>query len=101
MRDAFRKRRDMVIELLREIPGFKVNNPQGAFYVFPDISHYFGTSDGTTTVENANDFAEYILQNAHVAIVTGSAFGADNCFRLSYASSEEQLREAIRRILIV
>jgi len=98
MRDAFRKRRDMVIELLREIPGFKVNNPQGAFYVFPDISQYFGTSDGTTTVSNANDFAEYLLQNAHVAIVTGSAFGADNCFRLSYAASEEQLKEAIKRI---
>jgi len=98
MRDAFRKRRDMVIELLREIPGFKVNNPQGAFYVFPDISQYFGTSDGTTMVTNANDFAEYLLQNAHVAIVTGSAFGADNCFRLSYAASEEQLREAIKRI---
>lgn len=98
MRDAFLKRRDMVIELLREIPGFKVNNPQGAFYVFPDISHYFGTSDGTTNVNNADDFAEYLLQNAHVAIVTGSAFGADNCFRLSYAASEAQLREAIKRI---
>ncbi len=98
MREAFRKRRDMVIELLREIPGFKVNHPQGAFYIFPDISHYFGTSDGNTIVENANDFAEYLLQNAHVAIVSGSAFGADNCFRLSYAASEEQLREAIRRI---
>jgi len=98
MRDAFRKRRDMCIELLREIPGFKVNHPQGAFYIFPDISHYFDTSDGNITVKNANDFAEYLLQNAHVAIVTGSAFGADNCFRLSYAASEEQLREAIRRI---
>ncbi len=98
MRDAFQKRRDMCIELLREIPGFKVNDPQGAFYIFPDISHYFGTSDGTTKVSNANDFSEYLLQNAHVAIVSGSAFGADNCFRLSYAASEEQLREAIRRI---
>jgi len=100
MRDAFRKRRDMVIELLREIPGFKVNHPQGAFYIFPDISDYFGTSDGTTAVKNANDFAEYILQSAHVAIVSGSAFGADNCFRLSYAASEEQLKEAVKRIKV-
>ncbi len=98
MRAAFLKRRDMVIELLREIPGFKVNNPQGAFYVFPDISHYFGTSDGTTKINNANDFCEYLLQTAYVAVVSGSAFGADDCFRLSYAASEEQLREAIRRI---
>lgn len=98
MREAFLKRRDMVIGLLKEIPGFKVNNPPGAFYIFPDISHYFGKSDGTTTVHNADDFANYILLNAHVAIVSGSAFGDDNCFRLSYAASEEKLREAIRRI---
>lgn len=98
MRAAFLERREMVRELLGQIPGFKVNQPQGAFYIFPDISHYFGTSDGTTTVNNATDFAFYILENAHVAIVSGSAFGADNCFRLSYAASEEQLREAIRRI---
>ncbi len=98
MKEAFLKRRDMVIGLLKEIPGFKVNHPQGAFYIFPDISHYYGKSDGTTTVNNADDFANYILQNAHVAIVSGSAFGDDNCFRLSYAASEETLREAIRRI---
>lgn len=98
MREAFLKRRDMVIDLLSKIPGFKVNLPQGAFYIFPDISAYFGKSDGKTTINNADDFCAYILNNAYVAVVTGSAFGADNCFRLSYAASEEQLREAIRRI---
>ena len=98
MREAFLQRRDIVIQLLREIPGFKINNPMGAFYIFPNISSYFGTSDGTTTIHNADDFAQYILTNAHVAIVSGSAFGADNCFRLSYAASEAQLREAIKRI---
>jgi len=98
MREAFLERREIVRELLSKIPGFKVNNPQGAFYIFPDISAYFGTSDGTTSINNANDFSEYILQNAYVAVVSGSAFGAPNCFRLSYAASEAQLREAIRRI---
>lgn len=98
MRDAFLKRRELVIELLNEIPDFKVNTPEGAFYIFPDISAYFGRSNGEQTIENADDFAEYILNEAHVAVVSGSAFGADNCFRLSYAASEEQLREAIRRI---
>ena len=98
MREAFLKRRDMVIELLSQIPDFKVNKPQGAFYIFPDISAYFGKSDGTTTINNADDFSTYILETVYVAIVTGTAFGAPNCFRLSYAASEEQLREAIRRI---
>ena len=88
----------MVIDLLSEIPDFKVNKPEGAFYIFPDISAYFGRSNGETTINNADDFSAYILNKAHVAIVTGSAFGAPNCFRLSYAASEEQLREAIRRI---
>ena len=98
MREAFQKRRDMVIELLREIPDFKVNQPQGAFYIFPDISAYFGKSDGEQTIHNADDFCDYVLRKAHVAAVSGSAFGADNCFRISYAASEEQLREAISRI---
>ncbi len=98
MREAFLQRRNMVIELLREIPGFKVNNPQGAFYIFPDISHYFGKTDGTSVIKNADDFCHYLLMNAHVAVVTGSAFGADECFRISYAASEQQLKEAIRRI---
>ncbi|MEO1515092.1 MAG: pyridoxal phosphate-dependent aminotransferase [Bacteroidota bacterium] len=95
---AFETRRDMVRGLLQEVPGFQVNLPMGAFYIFPDISHYFGKSDGHTTIENANDFCQYLLHKAHVAVVSGTAFGADNCFRLSYAASEEQLREAIRRI---
>lgn len=98
MREAFRQRRDMVIELLSQIPGMKVNKPQGAFYIFPDISSYFGKSAENMKINNADDFCEYILHKAHVAVVTGSAFGADNCFRISYAASEKELREAIRRI---
>ncbi|MCB9265545.1 MAG: pyridoxal phosphate-dependent aminotransferase [Lewinellaceae bacterium] len=98
MREAFRQRRDMVIELLGKIPGMKVNRPQGAFYIFPDISSYFGKHADGITINTADDFCEYLLHNAHVAVVTGSAFGADNCFRISYAASEKELREAIRRI---
>ena len=98
MRDAFEKRRDLILGLLKEIPGFKVNNPSGAFYVFPDISSYFGKSNGDAIINNADDFCEYLLLNAHVAVVTGSAFGADDCFRISYAASEENLIEAVRRI---
>ena len=98
MRDEFLKRRDMMIELLREIPGFKVNIPTGAFYIFPDISEYIGKANGNTTITNSADFCEYLLVSAHVAVVAGSAFGAEGCFRISYASSEEELREAVRRI---
>lgn len=98
MREAYLKRRDLVKSLLTEIPGMKINDPQGAFYIFPDISSFFGKSDGTTTINNANDFCEYLLQTAYVGVVTGSAFGADKCFRISYASSEEKLIEAIKRI---
>ncbi len=98
MRDAYLKRRDLVKVLLDEIPGVKTNNPQGAFYIFPDISSYFGKSDGNMTVNNADDFCEYLLNHAYVAVVSGSAFGADNCFRISYAASDEQLKEAIRRM---
>jgi len=98
MRAAFLRRRDLVLGLLKEIPDFKVNNPQGAFYVFPDISEYFGKSDGATTINNADDFCIYLLENAHVAVVTGSAFGADKCFRISYAAADDVLVEAIKRI---
>lgn len=98
MKKQFGIRREIVKSLLREIPGFKVNDPQGAFYIFPDISAYFGKSDGETTINNSDDFCEYLLNKAYVAVVSGSAFGADNCFRLSYAASEKELREAIRRI---
>lgn len=99
MREAFLKRRDMMIELLSQIPGMKVNQPQGAFYIFPDISAYFGksTPEGAA-IHNADDFCEYLLNTAHVAAVSGSAFGADNCFRISYAAAEEELREAVSRI---
>lgn len=98
MREAFEKRRELVIKGLSAIPGFKVNHPKGAFYSFPDISYYFGKSDGETTINDSVDFCEYILQNAFVACVAGKAFGADKCMRISYAASEEQLTEAIRRI---
>lgn len=98
MRDAFLERRDLVIGLLSEIPGFKVNKPEGAFYIFPDVSEYFGKSKDGVVVQNADDFAEYLLSEAHVATVSGAAFGADNCIRISYAASNDQLREAIRRI---
>lgn len=98
MVDAYKQRRDLVISLLKEIPGMRVNNPDGAFYVFPDISSFYGKSNGTDTINNADDFCEIILSNVYVAVVTGKAFGAENCFRLSYASSEDQLRTAIQRI---
>ena len=98
MREAFRERRDIILSLLQEIPGIKTNNPDGAFYVFPDISAYYGKSDGHTVIQNADDFCDYVMNNAYVGLVSGSAFGDPNCFRLSYAASEEMLREAIRRM---
>ena len=98
MVDEFKTRRDIVINLLREIDGFKVNVPEGAFYVFPDISAFFGKTINGTKIENANDFSLYILEHANVATVTGDAFGAPNCIRISYAASELQIREAIKRI---
>ena len=98
MVDEFKTRRDIVIELLREIEGFKVNVPEGAFYVFPDISAFFGKILKGSKIENANDFSLYILEHANVATVTGDAFGAPNCIRISYAASEIQIREAIKRI---
>ncbi len=98
MRDAFLARRDKMIGWLKEIPGFQLNTPPGAFYLFPNISAYFGTSNGDFTINNADDFCNYLLNEAHVAIVTGSAFGNDNCVRLSYAASEESLKEAAERI---
>ena len=98
MRDAFLKRRDLVIEQLQQIPGLRVNEPQGAFYIFPDISALFGKRAGDTVIRNSDDFCEYVLHEAHIAVVAGSAFGADNCFRLSYAASEAELEEAIERL---
>jgi len=98
MREEFLKRRNMVLELLREIPGLKVNEPEGAFYVFPDISNFMGKSAGDIKINNSEDFCIYMLNEAHVALVPGGAFGAEGYFRMSYAASEEQLREAIDRI---
>jgi len=98
MRDAFLQRRDLVIEGLKAIPGVNVNHPTGAFYVFPDISSYFGKSNGSVVIDDSNDFVEIILESAHVALVAGSAFGDDNCFRISYAAAEDVLTEAIKRI---
>lgn len=98
MRETFRKRRDMVYQLLSEIPGVKVAMPEGAFYFFPDVSSYYGKSFNGKKIENSTDMAFYILNEANVATVMGSAFGDDTCIRLSYATSEDLLREALRRI---
>ena len=98
MVDEFETRRDLVLELLGEIEGFKLNIPEGAFYVFPDISAFFGTTVNGIKIENANDFSLFLLEKANVATVTGDAFGAPNCIRMSYAASVVQLKEAIQRI---
>ncbi len=98
MIDAFRERRTLILGLLKEIPGFKTNEPEGAFYVFPDISHYFGKTLRGKTIINASDFALYLLEEANVATVTGQAFGDPNCIRISYAASEEDIKQAISRI---
>ncbi len=98
MTREYKKRRDLVYDLLNDVPGFKTNMPNGAFYFFPDVSYYFGKSDGTTTLNDASDLCLYLLENAHVSLVTGAAFGEPNCIRLSYAASEENLREAIKRV---
>ena len=98
MVDEFASRREMIIGLLNEIPGFKLNQPQGAFYVFPDVSHYFGKTIGGKQIENASDFALFLLEKAHVATVTGEAFGNENCIRISYAASDEHIRTAVARI---
>ena len=98
MVDEFAKRREIIIQLLSEIPGIKINQPEGAFYVFPDISFYFGKILAGKKIENASDFALYLLEQAHVATVTGDAFGNSNCIRISYAASEKNIRTAIARI---
>jgi aspartate aminotransferase len=98
MVQAFKNRRDLVVKLLREIPGIKINIPEGAFYVFPDISSFFGKTLNGTLINSADDLSMYLLDKAHVATVTGEAFGNPNCLRLSYATSEDQLTEALKRI---
>lgn len=94
----FHKRRDLVVGLLKNIPGIKINNPDGAFYVFPDVSSFFGKTLRGTLIKNADDFSMYLLAEANVATVTGDAFGNPNCIRFSYATSEDLLTEALRRI---
>ncbi|WKZ59888.1 MAG: pyridoxal phosphate-dependent aminotransferase [Cyclobacteriaceae bacterium] len=98
MVEAYKKRRELVYELLKDIPGIKANYPQGAFYFFPDVSFYFGKSDSERTVKNGDDLCMFLLEKAHISLVPGSAFGDDNCIRLSYAASEEDLREALARM---
>jgi aspartate aminotransferase len=98
MIDEFAKRRELIIELLTAIPGIKTNQPQGAFYVFADVSFYFGKTLKGKTIANASDFALYLLEEAHVATVTGDAFGNGNCIRISYAASKEHILTAIERI---
>ena len=98
MVEEYRKRRDIVFALLKEIPGVKANYPQGAFYFFPDISAYFGKSNGSLSIKNADDFCMVMLEKAHVSLVPGGAFGNEKCVRLSYAASEKDLREALKRM---
>ena len=98
MISAFKSRRSLVLEWLKTIPGIKTNQPGGAFYVFPDCSYYFGKSNGDRVINNSSDLCMYLLEESQVAVVTGGAFGDPNCFRISYAASEETLNEAMRRI---
>jgi aspartate aminotransferase len=98
MVDAFKERRSLILNLLAEIPGIKTNEPEGAFYVFPDISNYFGKTLRGNVIESASDFSLLLLEEAGVATVTGAAFGDPNCIRISYAASEDNIKEAMRRI---
>lgn len=98
MRKAFERRKNLIVKLAKEVPGFEVNDPQGAFYLFPKCSYYFGKSDGTHTIKNSTDFALYLLEVGHVATVGGDAFGSPECFRMSYATSDENITEALKRI---
>ncbi len=98
MRDAFLKRRDLLISLFKEIPNVHCNNPGGAFYLFPEVSHYFGKKNGDSVIKDAKDLCMYLLNVGHVALTPGSAFGAPSYIRLSYATSEENIREAVARI---
>jgi aspartate aminotransferase len=98
MCEAFRRRRDLVVKLAKEIPHLGVNVPEGAFYLFPTCDYYFGKTDGTRTVTDAASLAMYLLEVGHVACVGGAAFGAPNCIRLSYATSDDNIVEAMRRI---
>ncbi|WP_266363121.1 pyridoxal phosphate-dependent aminotransferase [Tellurirhabdus rosea] len=98
MAKAYERRRDLVVKLLKEVPGFKVNVPEGAFYAFPDVSAHYGKSDGETTIKDSDDFSTWLLEKAFVATVAGSGFGAPNCIRISTAAADEALEEAVQRI---
>jgi aspartate aminotransferase len=98
MKQAFLERRDLMLQILSEIPGMKLNHPDGAFYIFPDISFYFGKSDGNYTISNSNDLCMYLINKVYVALVPGEAFGDPNCIRFSYATNKENLIEAVKRI---
>ena len=98
MRQAFERRRDLIVKLAKDIPGLEVNVPEGAFYLFPKCSSFFGKKSGDTVINNSSDFAMYLLETAHVATVGGDAFGDPECFRMSYATSDENIIEAMRRI---
>ena len=98
MRQAFERRKNLIVRLAKEIPGLEVNDPQGAFYLFPKCSSYFGKSDGEHVINNSTDFAMYLLEVGHVATVGGDAFGSPECFRMSYATSDENIIEAMSRI---
>ena len=98
MRQAFERRRDLIVKLAKDIPGLEVNVPEGAFYLFPKCSSFFGKKCGDTVINTSSDFAMYLLEQAHVATVGGDAFGDPECFRMSYATSDENIIEAMRRI---
>ena len=98
MRQAFERRKNLIVKLTKEVPGLEVNNPEGAFYLFPKCSSFFGKTDRERVIKNSTDFAMYLLEVGHVATVGGDAFGAPECFRMSYATSDENICEALRRI---
>ena len=100
MRKAFERRRDLIVKLAKEVPGLEVNNPQGAFYLFPKCDSFFGKSSGNRTIHDADELAMYLLEEAHVACVGGVSFGAPECIRMSYATSDENIIEAMRRIKV-
>ena len=98
MRKAFERRRNLIVKLAQEIPGLEVNVPEGAFYLFPKCSSFYGKKDGDKVINNSSDLALYMLEKGHVATVGGDAFGDPDCFRMSYATSDENIIEAMRRI---
>ena len=101
MRMAFERRRNLIVELAKDIPGLEVNVPEGAFYIFPKCSSFYGKTDGKTVIKNSTDLALYLLEKGHVATVAGDAFGDAECFRMSYATSDDNIREAMKRIKTV